>query len=149
MALRRFALTYASLCLMLSTPLTVRAANTCWVQKATRDGSGVKVDLYVPKGNPPGVAVPMTIIRTNGSRTFINKALLTSTNPVKFVTRNPRTSVIMYVGDELGFAGMDYGCTVKVVRIGGDLELKIEGGLPRVPGIDNHYVSFMPVAAKK
>ena len=91
----------------------------------------------------------MTVIRANGSRTFMNQAVYTSTNPVKITTRNPRTYVILYPGDELGYAGMDSGCTVKIVHVGGELELKVEAGLPRIPGINTHFVGFMPVAPEK
>lgn len=83
----------------------------------------MKVYLYKPMGNPPGVAVPMTIIRANGSRTFINEAVYTSMKPVKITTRNPRTYVILYPGDELGYAGMDDGCTVNIVHVGGELNI--------------------------
>lgn len=133
------------MCLMLCATAwvsTVHAANTCWITAAVRNGNGVKVTLYTPKGNPRGVGVPMTIIRVDGARTFINQ---TTIAPTRLVTTNPRTHVTLYPGDRLGFAGMDYGCTVSVVRVAQRLELKIEGGLPRVPGMDSHYVNFMPV----
>lgn len=148
MALKRIVLAWVALCLTAST-LTAHAAGHCWVQEARRHGNGVKVYLYTPKGNPPGVAVPMTIIRANGSRTFVNQAVYTSMNPVKITTRNPRTYVILYPGDELGYAGMDSGSTVKIVHVGGELELKMEGGLPRIPGVNIHSLNFMPVAPEK
>ena len=148
MALKRFVLAWVSLCLTAST-LTAHAADYCWVQEARRHGTGVKVYLYKPKGSPPGVAVPMTITRANGSRTFINQAVYTSINPVKITTRNPHTYVILSPGDELGYAGTDSGCTVKIVHMGGELELKMEGGLPRIPGVNTHFVNFMTVAPEK
>lgn len=91
----------------------------------------------------------MTIVRADGSRTFINQAVYTSMNPVRITTRNPRIHVVLYPGDALEYAGTDDGCTVKIVHVAGNLELKIEGGLPRIPGVNTHFVNFMPVAPAK
>lgn len=138
------------LCLMVST-LPVRAAD-CWVQKAVRNGTRVNVVLSKPKGDPPGVAVPATIIRAGGSRISINELLFTSTNPVKTIVVNPRTYVVLHLGDRLSVAGMDDGCTVTVVRVSGKMQLRIEGGFPHVPGnpgANRSYDYLLPVETEK
>ncbi|HKZ11344.1 MAG TPA: hypothetical protein VJL61_11650 [Rhodanobacteraceae bacterium] len=94
----------------------------------------MKIELSKPRGDPSGVAVPATIIRADGSRISINELLFTSMNPVKTIIVNPRTNVVLHLGDRLSVVGMDDGCTVTAVSVSGKLELRIEGGLPHVPG---------------
>ena len=108
--------------------------------------------LSKPKGDPPGVAVPATIIRAGGSRISINELLFTSTNPVKTIVFNPRTYVVLHLGDRLSVAGMDDGCTVTVVRVSGKMQLRIEGGFPHVPGnpgANRSYDYLLPVETEK
>lgn len=132
MGLNRFVIVCVVLCAAAAAP-AARGAEHCWIEHAVRAGNGVKVYLFHPKGNPPGVDVPMTLVHADGSGVSINQPVYTSVQPVKITTRNPRTNVVLYVGDKLEFAGMDYGCSVTLMRVGSERKSRLKAGcrLPR------------------
>jgi hypothetical protein len=106
-----------------------QAGDVCWIHRAIRDGDAVKV--LFSKGLMP----PSAIIHPNGSRDFVNGAVLESSG--KVAERNPHTFVVLHDGDKLGLIGIDSGCMVSVVHVRGRLELKMSVG--------KNFVHFMPV----
>jgi len=128
---RLFVVLCAVVSLFLELP-NARAGDVCWIHRAVRNGDTVKV--VFSKGLMP----PSAIIHPNGSRDFVNGAVVES--PGKVVERNPHTFVILHKGDRLGLMGIDSGCTVSVVHIRGVLELKMDGG---------RFIQFLPVEDAK
>ena len=130
-----------STALGLSVAVPAAQAAACFIDHAVRDGNAVKV--VFADGHEPNAA----ITRADGSKIFINQALIKSFHPVKMVVQNPHHYVILHKGDELGIIGMDSGCTVTLVRVHGMLELKLHYGLPRIPGVKQHmFTDFVPIA---
>lgn len=125
-------------------PALLQAVNTgsCFIDHAVRDGNAVKV-VFSKTVEPQGV-----VMRADGSRTFFNGEFMEKVKSrYTVVLRNPRSYVIMHKGDKLAIIGMDDGCTATLVQVGGTLELKLDYGLPRIPGTKQHmFTHFLPIA---
>lgn len=115
---------------------------SCFIDRAVRDGNAVKV-VFAKGVEPHGV-----VMRTDGSRTFFNgESMEKVKSRYRVVLGSPRSYVILHKGDKLAIIGMDDGCTATLVMVGGMLGLKLQYGMPRIPGAKQHlFTHFLPVA---